>query len=391
MQVLCLLRNECMKKFFRMITAALFCCMISLTAAASEAEKQLQTEPQIDAIIETMPLEDKVAQLFFVTPEALTGVDVVTMAGVDTEACFESYPVGGLIYFEGSLISREQTGQMLTDMQTISMRRLGVPIFLATDEEGGSVTRVYGSGISDIPYIGDMLSIGLSGDESAAYQIGLQLGTYLKELCFNLDFAPVADIFSNPENTVIGNRAFGYDADTVSKMVKMEVVGLKDAGIQPTLKHFPGHGDTAEDSHNGFAYSYKTLEELRQSEFLPFQAGIAAGANFVMVGHISMPNVAETEIPSSMSYTIITEILRNELGFEGIVITDALNMGAIANNYSSEEVAVRCLQAGTDMLLMPVDFYAAYEAVLQAVREGTIAETRIDESLRRILAVKLSL
>ena len=210
----------------------------------------------------------------------------------------------------------------------------------------------------------------------------------MKELNFNVDFAPVADVFSNPENTVIGDRAFGSDPELVSEMVSMTVKGLQSEGVLATLKHFPGHGDTAEDSHSGYASSYRSLEELERCDFLPFRAGIEVDAAFVMAGHISLPNVLNDQTPASLSYEIVTELLRKKMQFNGIIITDALNMGAISQHYSSGEAAVMAVDAGVDMLLMPADFYAAYEALLNAVQEGRISQERIDESVLRILQTK---
>lgn len=343
-----------------------------------------------EEILNHMTLEQKVAQLFFLTPEALTGVEGVTAAGAVTEAAFARYPVGGIIYFEQNIQNREQVTAMLEQMQAISMRRAGFPVFLAVDEEGGAVTRISGSGVEGIPQIPDMLSVGSSGEPGQAYETGRQIGQYLKELGFNLDFAPVADLYSNPENTVIGNRSFGAEADTVSEMVAEAVRGFQDAGILTALKHFPGHGDTAQDSHAGRAASGKTLEELRNNELLPFQAGIEAGSAFVMAGHISLPNILGDDTPASLSDTIITGLLREELGYSGIVITDALNMGAVCEGYTSAQAAVLAIQAGADMLLMPADFEEAYQGVLDAVSQGTITEERIDASLQRILSVKLT-
>ena len=352
------------------------------------AVQQIQGEVIGESILAEMTLEEKVAQMFFITPEALTEVDLVTEAGNTTEAAFSEYPVGGIIYFGQNMESREQVSAMLRRMQDISEKQINIPIFLATDEEGGRVSRLYGGAITDIPYVGDMYSVGKSEDSSEAYQAGRTIGSYMKELNFNVDFAPVADIYSNPENTVIGDRAFGSTAELVSEMVPMAVKGLQSEGVLATLKHFPGHGDTADDSHNGYASSYKTMEELEQCEFLPFYAGIQSNAAFVMMGHISLPNVLDDETPASLSYEIVTEILREKLQFNGIIITDALNMGAIAQNYSSGEATVMAVEAGVDMLLMPADFKTAYETLINSVQEGRISEERINESVLRILQTK---
>ena len=202
---------------------------------------------------------------------------------------------------------------------------------------------------------------------------------------FNVDFAPVADVLTNPQNTVIGSRSFGSDPSIDGAMVASEVKGLHTKGMLSTLKHFPGHGDTYEDSHEGKSYVYKTREELENCEWIPFKKGIEAGSDFVMMGHISCPGITGDDTPASLSYTICTEILRDQLGFQGLVITDAMNMGAVANEYASGDAAVRAVQAGADMILMPADFSAAYAGVRNAVQNGTITEERINESVRRIL------
>lgn len=370
---------------FCMLLAAGFGLTSNMTVSA---QKNIQTKINEEDLITSMSVEEKVAQMFFITPEALTGIEPVTEAGELTKECFERYPVGGIIYFRENIKSRQQLMSMLDHMQEISEKRTGLPAFLGVDEEGGRVTRVYGSMITDIPYIGDMRSIGDSLDPQLAYNAGNMIGCYLKDLGFNVDFAPVADIFTNSSNTVIGDRAFGSTAEIVSEMVSMCTRGLQDAGVRATLKHFPGHGDTAEDSHSGYASSYKNLDELRQCELLPFKAGISADVSLVMVGHISLPNISDNQLPASLSSSIVSDLLRKELGFDGVIITDALNMGAISTNYTSAEAAIRAVEAGVDMLLMPVDFAEAYEALVNAVYMGEISEQRIDESVRRIIQIK---
>lgn len=372
--------------------ALLFSCVfIKGETAVAQEDIQLNNicdRTDIDKLLNSMTLEEKIAQLFFITPEALTGVATVTEAGDLTEECYKQYPVGGIIYFRENIESRQQLSSVLSRMQEISTERIGLPVFLGTDEEGGRVTRIYGSSITDIPYVGSMYSVGKSGDLQAAYKAGNTLGCYLKELGFNVDFAPVADIFTNEENTVIGDRAFGNNVETVSEMVPACVKGLQDAGIEATLKHFPGHGDTAEDSHSGYASSYKNLDELRECELKPFQAGIKVDVSLVMVGHISLPDVLDSQTPASLSSEIVQNLLRDEMDFNGVIITDALNMGAISQNYTSADAAISAVKAGVDMLLMPLDFRAAYEALINAVQQGEISEQRINESVRRVIRIK---
>lgn len=355
-----------------------------------ETPKPVEEEPEVDrlgalveAYISEMPIEDKVAGMFIITPEALTGVRTATQAGEGTQEALEQYAVGGLIYFSHNIQDREQFSTMLSN--TVPKSRY--PIFLAVDEEGGKdVSRVANSSI-EVTKVDDMAVIGESGDANQAYEAGNVIGSYLKELGINVDFAPVADLASS-ENSILGARSFGSDAETVGNMVSSMVEGIEANGVSACLKHFPGIGDTTEDTHDGRVEITKTLEEMRATDFISFQAGIDAGADFTMVSHVTASAVDASGVPSSLSEVVITELLRDELGFEGIVITDALDMGAISEYYTSAEAAVMAIEAGADMLLMPEDFDEAYSAVLEAVQNGTISEDRIDESLRRIYRVK---
>lgn len=358
------------------------------TAETPEAGEVLPTEDgdsRAQQILKTMTTEQKIYQLFCITPEALTGVGTAVQAGQTTQQALAQYPVGGLIYFAKNIQDPEQLTQMLQNTQSYS--ELG--LFLAVDEEGGTVSRVASNdqmGATQFPPMGQ---IGATGETEQAYQVGYTIGQELRALGFNLDFAPVADVNSNPQNPVIGTRAFSSDAAVASQMVSAAVQGFTDGGVLCCLKHFPGHGDTATDSHLGYAQTDKTLEQMEQLEFLPFVSGIDAGAPLVMVGHITAPNVTDDGLPASLSHEIITGILRQQLGFQGVVTTDALNMGAITQAYTSGEAAVAALQAGVDLLLMPDDFHAAYDGVLAAVQDGTLSQARIDESVLRILNAKL--
>ena len=197
----------------------------------------------------------------------------------------------------------------------------------------------------------------------------------------------MADVWSNPANTVIGTRAYSDDYLQAAELVSAAVQGFHDEGMICTLKHFPGHGDTAEDSHYSSAYVKKTKEQLQQEEWVPFKAGIEAGADMVMVGHQIVPEIEE--VPATVSKVIVTDILRGELGFEGVVVTDSLKMAAVNSNYSSEDLVIKCIEAGSDMLLDPSNFRSAAKAVVAAVDSGVISEERIDESVKRILKLKI--
>lgn len=338
----------------------------------------------VEDTIAGMTTEQKVAGLFFVTPEQLTGVSQVIQAGEGTKEALAKYPVGGLIYFAQNIQSEEQLKEMLSNTVSYSM----FPLFLGVDEEGGRVSRA--AEALNLENVGTMAEIGAAGHEQAAQDAYGKIGTYLSGYGFNVDFAPVADVLTNADNTAIGDRAFSSDAETVGRMVAASVTGLQQTGVSTCIKHFPGHGDTAADSHTGAAKTDRTKQEMEETEFVPFRAGIEAGTDMVMVGHISAPELTEGDnVPSSLSESVITGILRGELGYEGIVITDALNMGAVTEYYEPDVAAIMALKAGADMILMPEDFVQAYEGVLAAVQDGTISQERVDDSLRRIYRVKL--
>lgn len=360
------------------------------TAAVTETESAAAEEEEdgIDRQIEDMSLDEKVDQLFFITPEQLTGMGTVTQAGDTTREAIKKHPVGGLIYFEQNLEDPEQTKKLLSGTQHFYEDLGKVQPFLGVDEEGGTVARIAKNSAFGVTNVGNMVDIGNTGDSSKAYEAGNTIGTYLHDLGFNLDFAPVADVLTNPNNTVVAKRAFGSDPALVSSMALQEVKALEAQQVVPVVKHFPGHGATTDDTHEGYAYTDKTLEEMMASDLVPFADAAKENVPMMMAGHISAPNVTGDNTPASLSEKLITGVLRQQLGYGGVVITDAMNMGAIANTYSSGEAAVKAIQAGADMILMPYDFAAARSGILDAVKNGTISEERIDESVRRILEVK---
>lgn len=348
----------------------------------------LSSQEQARKKLEQMTLEEKVSQLFVITPEALTGYSSVTAAGAATKEAYDRYPVGGLVYFSENLESETQVKDMVSNTKKYAMDRIGIPVLISVDEEGGTVARIGNNPAFQVPKVGNMAEIGGSKDPTKAYEAGKTLGTYLSGMGFNLDFAPVADVYNNPENTVVAKRAFGTKGVEVAAFSNELLRGLREKGVNGVLKHFPGHGSTAGDTHEGYAYTEKSLEELLSDDFIPFQKGIEAGADFVMVGHIGAPAVTGDETPATLSPVLLTDILRGQLGFEGIIITDALNMGAIVDSYTPEEAAVKALEAGVDMLLMPGDFQKAYQGVLTGVKEGRLSQNRLDQSVYRILEVK---
>lgn len=340
-----------------------------------------------ETLLASMSLEEKVYQMFVVAPEQLTGAGKVTAVNAGTKASLERYPVGGIIYFESNLQSRDQTKTMLADMQAYAMEIEGIPLFMCVDEEGGRVARIGNNAAFGVEKIGAMQTI---GSASEAYNAGKTIGSYLAELGFNVDFAPDADVITNNENTVIGDRSFGTDPDKVTELALSYAKGLNEGNVMSTFKHFPGHGSTKGDTHTGFAYTDKTYEQLMESELKPFSAA-RNNVDMIMAAHISVPEVIGDNTPASLSKVMITDILRKDLSYNGLIITDALNMGAISQNYSAEQAALLAVKAGVDILLMPQNLETAAAGIIQAVGNGEISESRIDESVIRILNAKLKL
>lgn len=351
--------------------------------------KEIATEEssvdKVSEIIGELTLEEKIYQMMFVTPESLTGVDVVVQAGETSQEAIKNKPVGGIIYFGQNLVEREQTVQMIKNMQGYSK----IPLFISVDEEGGLVSRLGSNPLMETTKHPPMAEIGATKEPDKAYKVGEVLANDLKAIGFNVDFAPVADVIVSENNVETGNRSFGNDAENVALMVENLVKGLDENGVSATLKHFPGAGATTTDSHNGFSDNPRTIEELRSVEFLPFISGINAGADFVMISHMTLTNATEEKLPCSMSEEVIQGMLIDELGFEGIVITDSLQMGAITEHYSPAEIGVMAVKAGNDMILMPQDLAATYKGIEDAVKSGEISEERIDESVKKIIKLKI--
>lgn len=333
-----------------------------------------------EELLAGMSLREKLCQLMIVRPEVLTGESPVTAAGETTRLALEQYPVGGLIYSVDNLVTQEQTREMIENTQSYSK----IPLIISADEEGGNVGRLmYKLGTT---FIHSMYSYKDMGEDTA-YQNALTIGTDMVSCLFNTDFAPVADVWTNPANTAIGDRAYSDEFGQASELVAAAVRGFTESGVICCVKHFPGHGDTSTDTHEGAAVVDKSLEELRGGEFLPFEAGIEAGVDMVMVGHITVTAVDDE--PATISHEVITGLLREELGWDGVVVTDSLDMGALAG-YEIGEVCVKYLEAGGDIMLGIPDLAAALSALETAVTEGRLTEQRIDESALRVLMLKLS-
>lgn len=358
--------------------------------AAPDAAVEPEPRSAAERLLSSMTLEQKVAQMLFVTPEQLTGVDCATEAGPLTKEALAKLPVGGVAYFGGNIAGDRQLRDLLSG--TVELSRgagAGIPVFTGVDEEGGPlVARVANSGLFDVERFPNMWWVGESGDADSADHVGAVIGSYLRDTGFSVDFAPVADVLTNPDNPVIGHRSFSGDPDVCAQMVSAEVEAMLQAGTLPCAKHFPGHGDTQGDSHTGAVTSWRTADELRACEYVPFKAAIDAGCPFIMVGHIQTPNAAGDGLPASLSRVMITDELRGRLGFAGVVISDSMCMGAVSRNFEPKDAAVRFVAAGGDVLLMPPDPWAAHQGIIDAVYSGGLTEGRIDESVLRIIATK---
>lgn len=345
-------------------------------------------DPSPAEVLNELSLEQKVGQMFMVTPEAITGISPMREVGNGTKNALAAYPVGGIIYFAQNLTSKNQIKTMISNTQSYSRSACGVGLFTAVDEEGGTVARC-AQKLGTASFY-NMAYYGKDNDYGTAYDIGAALGRDLHSLGFNVDFAPVADVDICSGNE-LGDRIFSSDPDVVANMVCGVTKGLQDNGVCATLKHFPGLGAEDGNTHtNSTVVIDRSVEELRETEFIPFKAAIDNGADFVMVGHQTVTGFGD-DLPCDLSYTAVTKMLRGELGFDGIAVTDAHQMNTISKVYSSGEAAKLSIKAGMDIILMPVDYRQAIDEVCSAVRSGEIPESRIDESVMRILTQKYQL
>lgn len=366
-----------MKKILAMLLAG--CMTFSLAACGvaetKPAKDEVSKEEYIQAIIDDMDAAEKAGQL--IMADFRTNADGTGMTVLSEEAkkAIAEYHIGGVILFAENLDTKEQTQKLTADLQSAA----DYGMFIGIDEEGGLVSRLKKSSIPHETFP-DAAEI-----TDAAYE-GKTIGTELAELGINVDFAPVADVNTNPDNPVIGTRAYSSDPQAAASKVAEFIAAIEETGVSACAKHFPGHGDTAMDSHLGETYVEHDMERLRSVEFVPFEQAIAAGTDFIMVGHIKTPN-AIMDWPATLCGAV-SSILREELGFEGIIITDAMNMGAITELYSSGEAAFWAFDAGMDIILMPEDLEEAHATLTEHIYSGQIPKERVDESLWRILSLK---
>lgn len=366
----------------------------SSEASSEEQEEIIQIEWE-DALVlaadymKTMTLEEKVGQLFIVNLEQLDhrkGNYYEFRKYTKTmQKSIEKYHVGGVILFSRNIAKRKQTVKLTSGL--VSADR--TPLFITVDEEGGRVSRIASNKKMKTTMFPAAEEIGKTQDDQYTYEMAKTIGAEIKELGFNVDFAPVADVKTSELNEEIGDRSFGSDPDKVSEYVSAFVQGLHKVNVGATLKHFPGQGSSSGDTHVESVDIDSSIARLRKTDFLPFKAGIAADADFVMVSHISVSKVTESSVPASMSDLMMQTILRDELGLKKVIITDAFDMASIVDNYTSGEAAYNAFKAGADIILMPQDFEAAYQEILGKIQDGTIERQRLDDSVLRILAVKI--
>lgn len=344
--------------------------------------------------LSTMSLLDKVCQMVFVRGESLNS----TLSAQELQnytshplryvtktirESHEEYPAGGVVLFAHNISVPFQLTDLCKQIHSLK----DFPL-ICIDEEGGAVARIAKNPAFGISNFSSCYDIGNSGDKARVEIAADNIGSYLYEYGIDVDFAPVADVFTNPLNTVIGKRAFSSDPVIAADMALTFYNALKKNGIQGCYKHYPGHGDTATDSHYGYAESTKTWEEMLDCEIIPFKKGIDNGVSMIMTAHISAPKVTGDSTPATLSTTLLTEKLRGELGFNGIIITDAMEMGAISKQYGVPEACVLAIMAGADIVLMPLEYRKAIDAIVAAVNDGRIPEERIDMSVRKILKLK---
>ncbi|MEV6422739.1 glycoside hydrolase family 3 protein [Streptomyces sp. NPDC051662] len=377
--------------------AAVTTATVPATAAVPPPhERAPDRRDRLRRLISRMSLEEKVGQLFVmrVYGHSATAPDQADIdanlaeIGVRTAAeLISTYHVGGIIYFAWAHNTRDphQIAGLSNGIQKAGLaQRVPVPLLIATDQEHGIVARV-GKPATLLP---GAMALGASRSHSDAQEAARIAGRELAAMGINQNYAPDADVNVNPANPVIGVRSFGADPGAVAGMVAAQVKGYQSAGIATAAKHFPGHGDTKDDSHYALPTIHHTREQWTELDAPPFRAAIAAGVTSVMTAHIVVPALDPSEDPATLSHPIVTGVLREQLGYDGLVITDALGMAGVRQKYGDDRVPVLALKAGVDQLLNPPDLRVAWNAVLAAVRSGELTERRVEESVLRILELK---
>jgi beta-N-acetylhexosaminidase len=379
---------------------AVLALLVSVMAVPSPASAQ-STSMLVGVMVRHMTVEEKVGQLFVVevygqdattvTPEAAAANQ--RLYGVDTPAeVVDKYKPGGVIYFDArrgpdNVRNPRQIAMLSNGLQAAAVRqRMHIPLLISTDQEGGAVVFRLVAPATAMP--GNM-ALGASRSQAAARRSAQVIGTELAAVGINQDYAPVADVNVNPANPVIGVRSVGEDPQLVSRLVSAQVDGYHDGGVATVAKHFPGHGDTAVDSHFGLPEVTHTREQLEAIDLPPFRAAIRTGVDTIMTAHVVLRSIDPSGAPATMSRPILTGLLREELRYDGLIVTDALDMGGATGTYPPNVAPVEAFKAGADQLVLAPQLDVAYNAVLAAVRSGEISKRRLDESVQRVLRLKL--
>ena len=354
------------------------------TDAANQEDAEAVLEEMVASQIAGMSIEQKAAALFFVTPEQLLGIETpVTEVGSSISEKLNQYPVGGIVLKEGNIASAEGLSEMVSNLQVFTQNSL----FIGISDEGGEDSPFITSGISE-NVIASQKETAESLGNTGAYSAGISLGSELKQFGFNVDFAPLADV-SLKAGSIAEQKGFGKDAATNAELARNVVKGLTDQSIFAGVKYFPGYGDATQEGNGGQIISQRTRDDLKE-EYAPYQEAIDAGAKFLMISHVSLPKIRGDKRPASLSPEIITDIVRDEWGYDGIVITDYMDKSCIYQKYTYAEAAVGAIEAGADMILSTKNFAKSYNGILDAVKKGQLTEERIDQSLTRIYKVKFA-
>ena len=367
--------NKLKQKIVLGLIISLVFGILGCESTLNDIEKTYKNK-SIEDFVNKMTLDEKIGQMIVA---GFNGTDV----NEELINLVNTNKVGGVILFKRNIETSEQLKKLNNNIDGLNKE---IPLFISVDEEGGRVNRLP----SDMENFSSAREVGLKNDKDYAYNNGKSIGESLKVTGFNMNYAPVLDIFSNPKNTVIGDRAFGSDVETVSTMGIATMKGIEEEGIISVIKHFPGHGDTSVDSQYGLPIVYKTLEELENFELIPFKKAIKEGCKAIMVSHILLDKI-DKQNPSSMSETVVTDILREQLGFDGVVITDDMEMGAITENFTVEDACVQSIIAGCDIVLIGSgneSIYNTIQAIKDSILNGKITEERINESVVRIIKLK---
>ena len=342
------------------------------------SNKNNQTIDVIQQKLDNMTLDEKIGQMITIGIDGYSVDDTAKQLITDKK-------VGGVILFKNNINDSNQLLQLINDIKGINSTNK-IPIFISVDQEGGRVNRLP----SEIKSLPSNEIIGNKNDNKLAYDIGKNIGYALGSFGFNMDFAPVLDVNSNPNNTVIGDRSFSNDKDKVASLGASEINGFKDSNIISVAKHFPGHGYTSIDSHYALPIINKTLDELKSVEFVPFKKSIEEKVPAIMVSHILMPQI-DANNPASMSKTIITDILRKDLKFDGLIVTDDMTMGAVTNELDITTACINSINAGADLLLVCHGYdneINVINAIKDAVNNGIISIDTINSSVYKILSLK---